>query len=96
VGGGTTGLRVVLGGAAAVHCVHDRRKRTVVTEAQVAELGLEAGQVYDPAQHKLHRCACCENLFVDPTDTPRFCSTCQGPLVHQLGGPLPDPVGVIA
>lgn len=90
------GQRVVLGGSAAVHCVHDRRKRSVTTEAQVAELGLEVGQIYDPAQHKLHRCACCDNLFVDPTDVPRFCSTCQGPLQHALGGPLPDPVGVIA
>lgn len=91
-----TALRVALGGTAVVCCVHDRRKRQVVTEAQVAALGLEVGMVYDPRQHKLHRCACCDNLFVDPADTPRFCKDCQGPLAHQLGGPLPQPVGVVA
>lgn len=89
-------LRVALGGTAVVCCVHDREKRKVVTEAHVAQLGLQVGQLYDPAQHKLHRCACCENLFVDQTDTPRFCSVCQGPLRHPLGGPLPEPVGVVA
>ena len=91
----TAGLRVELGGTAVVCCVHDREKRKVVTEAAVAALGLEAGIVYDPTRHKLHRCACCDNLFVDPSDTPRFCHACQGPLVHALGGPLPEPVGVV-
>ena len=90
------GVGVALGGTAVVCCVHDREKRRVVTEAQVAALGLEVGQVYDRRQHKLHSCACCGNLFVDPTDTPRFCSACQGPLVHPLGGPLPEPTGVVA
>ena len=88
-------LGVELGGVAVVCCVHDREKRTVVTERQVAELGLEVGMLYDPKQHKIHRCACCENLFVDPTDQPRFCSVCLGSLVHRLGGPLPDPTGVV-
>ena len=91
----TTGFRVELGGTAVVCCVHDREKRKVVTEAQVAALGLEVGMLYDPTRHKLHRCACCENLFVDPSDEPRYCSTCQGPLKHALGGPLPEPVGVV-
>lgn len=94
--GAAATLRVALGGTAVVCCVHDREKRKVVTEAQVAALGLQVGQVYDQRQHKLHRCACCENLFVDPTDTPRFCSACQGPLQHMLGGPLPEPTGVVA
>ena len=91
-----TPVRMVLGGSAIVCCVHDRQKRQVVTEAQVAALGLDVGLLYDPRQHKLHKCACCGNLFVDPTDTPRFCRECQGPLVHALGGPLPIPTGVVA
>jgi hypothetical protein len=90
-----TRIQATLGGTATVCCVHDREKRTVVTEAQVAALGLEVGMLYDPKQHKLHRCACCDNLFVDPSDEPRFCSTCQGPLAHALGGPLPTPIGVV-
>lgn len=89
------GVTIELGGKAVVCCVHDRVKRQVVTEAQVAALGLEAGQLYDSRQHKLHLCACCENLFVDPSDEPRFCSTCLSPLVHALGGPLPAPKGVV-
>lgn len=89
------GVRLVLGGTAQVYCVHDRRKREVVTEAQVAELGLEVGIVYDPKQHKLQVCSCCSNLFFDPSDEPRFCAVCKGPLVHPLGGPLPDPGGVV-
>lgn len=88
-------LRVELGGTAVVCCVHDRQKRQVVTEAQVAALGLEVGIVYDPAQHRVHRCACCGNLFIDPSDVPRYCATCSGPLVHPLGGPLPAPIGEV-
>lgn len=90
-----TALKIALGGTAVVCCVHDREKRKVVTERDVAMLGLEVGVLYDPKQHKIHRCSCCENLFVDPTDTPRFCSTCLGATVHQLGGPLPEPIGVV-
>jgi hypothetical protein len=86
--------RLSLSGTHVVCCVHDRVKRQIVTEAQVVALGLTVGQVYDPVQHKLHRCACCENLFVDPTDTPRFCHTCGRPPVHMLAGPLPSPIGV--
>lgn len=91
----TQAARAVLGGVAVVCCVHDREKRQVRSERQVAELGALVGQRYDPKQHKLHLCACCENLFVDPGDEPRFCSTCQRPLVHQLGGPLPEAKGVV-
>ena len=89
------GIQLELSGKAVVCCVHDRVKREVTSKAQVAALGLRVGQVYDPIQHKLHRCACCENLFVDPTDIPRFCSPCRRPLVHKLGGPLPEPKGVV-
>jgi hypothetical protein len=82
-----------LGGTAVVCCVHDREKRQVTTEAQVAELGRQVGQTYNPVQHKLHMCACCLNLFVDPTDIPRLCSRCQGPPEHTQTAPLPDPIG---
>lgn len=89
----STGLRAVLGGTAVVCCVHNRVKREVVTEAQVAQLGAEIGMRYDPRQHKLWLCSCCENLFVDPSDEPRHCQRCQTPPVHQLGGPLAKPNG---
>ncbi len=89
--GQSVGLSVAIGGTAIVCCVHDREKRTVTTERQVAELGLQVGQLYDPTQHKIWPCACCGNLFVSVSDVPRFCSTCQGPLTHSLGGPLPEP-----
>lgn len=90
-----TGIRMALGGQAQIYCVHDRQKSQVVTEAQVASLGLTVGQVYDPKQHKIHRCSCCSNLFVDPSDEPRFCFTCLRPNIHALGGPLPNPIGVV-
>jgi hypothetical protein len=92
---GGTAVRLVLSGTSAVHCVHDREKRVVKTEEDVARLGPLVGLVYDPKQHKTHRCACCDNLFVDPSDEPRYCSVCQGPLVHALGGPLAPPIGVV-
>ena len=88
-------FRPVLGGTAAVYCVHDRQKAQVVTEAQVVELGREHGQVFDPRQHKLHRCACCRNLFVDLTDLPRLCGPCLRPTVHTLEAPLPEPTGEV-
>lgn len=88
-------FRPVFGGTAAVYCVHDRQKRQILTETQVVELGLSVGQVYDRKQHKLHECACCGNLFVDASDLPRLCSVCLRPNVHTLGGPLPQPTGVV-
>jgi hypothetical protein len=91
----STGTRVVFGGSAKVCCVHDREKRLVTTDRQVAELGLAVGIVYDPKLHKLHLCSCCQNLFFDPSDEPRYCSVCQRPSVHALGGPLPKPGGTI-
>jgi hypothetical protein len=91
----TDPLRAVISGEARVYCVHNREKRVVMDETHVAALGLQVGQVYDPRQHKLHRCACCENLFVDLTDVPRYCGVCRGKLVHPLGGPLPKPLGEV-
>jgi hypothetical protein len=89
-----SGIGVSITGTAVVCCVHDRPKREVVTEAHVAELGRRVGQKYDPKQHKLWLCSCCENLFVDPTDHPRLCHRCQTrPPQHPLGGPLPAPNG---
>ena len=86
---------MAFGGRAIVCCVHNRQKRQVTTERQVAELGAAVGQRYDPRQHKLHRCACCDNLFVDPTDIPRYCHACLPPPVHPLGGPLAAARGVV-
>lgn len=91
----TTSLQVSAGGVAVVCCVHDRPKRQITTETEVAELGLTVGQIYDPKQHKIHKCGCCENLFVDPTDIPRFCRVCEGPVEHELRGPLPNPIGEV-
>lgn len=92
----SVGTRLGFAGSAVVVCVHDRPKREVTTEAQVAELGLTVGQVYDPRQHRLHLCACCQNLFVDPSDEPRYCRRCQTAPQHQPAGPLPDPTGEAA
>lgn len=90
----SAGIGVALGGHAVVCCVHDRVKREILTEAQVAELGRQVGQVYDRRQHKLWMCSCCENLFVDLADEPRFCHRCQTrPPVHPLNGALPSPNG---
>lgn len=90
-------LRIELGGTAKVFCVHDREKRVVTTEAQVAALGLDAGVVYDPKQHRIHRCACCSNLFFDPSDEPRYCHGCRpATRVHALGGPLATPLGEVS
>lgn len=91
----SSSIRPSLGGKAIVCCVHDRQKRQVVTERQVFELGLTVGIVYDPKQHRIHRCACCQNLFVDPSDEPRFCTPCQPRPVHPLGGPLPPAIGEV-
>lgn len=92
----STGARLGLAGSAIVVCPHDRAKREVTTEAQVAELGLTVGQVYDPKQHRLHSCSCCQNLFVDLSDEPRYCQRCQNAPTHPLAGPLPDPTGEAA
>ena len=89
------GARLAIGGTALVACVHDRVKREVITEQQVVELGATMGLRYDSRRHQIHRCACCDNLFVDQRDTPRFCAVCLRSAVHPLGGPLPTPIGVV-
>jgi rRNA maturation endonuclease Nob1 len=90
------GVTISMGGQAVIYCVHDRQKRVVTSEADIARVGLSVGVVYDPQQHKIHRCACCQNLFVDPGDQPRFCHQCgHRPLAHPLGGLLPEPIGVV-
>lgn len=86
-----TTFSVAVSGSAVVCCVHDRPKREITTEAQVAELGLRVGQIYNPRQHRLWLCACCQNLFVDPTDQPRLCHQCQRAPGHPLEAPLPTP-----
>ena len=89
------GAVATLGGTARVYCVHDREKRLVITASAVAALAADLGIRYIPALHKLHLCACCDNLFVDGADTPQYCHACQRPNTHPLGGPLPDPIGVV-
>ena len=86
-------IQIALTGRAVVHCPHDRQKRQITTESQIAALGRELGQTYDPRQHHLATCPCCENVFVNPTDIPRLCHACTQPNVHPLGGPIPDPTG---
>lgn len=92
----TQTIRASVGGTATVHCVHDRQKRQVVTEAQVFEIGFDAGVIYDPKQHKIWRCTCCDNLFADVSDEPRHCHACRRPPVHALAAPLhapsPEPI----
>ena len=89
-------FRPTWNGVAVVCCIHDREKRQVTTERQVAELGARAGYSYDTRQHKIHRCACCDNLFVDPTDEPGFCLACRPARQRfPLAGALPDPIGVV-
>jgi hypothetical protein len=91
------GARIALGGTAVVCCVHDRRKRVVVTERRVVLAAFAYGVVYDVAQHRIHRCGCCENLFLDATDEPAYCATCTPKgLVHPLGGPLTAPIGEVS
>jgi hypothetical protein len=99
----STGTRVALGGQAIVCCVHDRHKRVVTTEKQLAALApwaigsswprLPPLVAYDPKQHRIHLCACCQNLFVDPSDEPLYCWACRKPFVHTPAGPLAEPKG---
>lgn len=89
------------GGTAVVVCLHDRQKRVVKTSDDVARLGLELDPpvLLDVKIHKIHYCVCCENLFVDPTDIPRYCAVCGGNdpsnFVHMPAAPLAQPIGVV-
>ena len=86
-------IKATLGGVAVVCCLHDREKRQIRSEAAVAELGRSLGQTYDPTQHRLFECACCENLFVGEDDEPKFCYACRGRKVYPPAGPLPQATG---
>ena len=79
--GGAVGIAI--GGVAVVCCPHNREKR------------LRGRTLFDAAKTKAHLCACCENVFLEPSDTPRLRDGCRRPPIHMLGGPLPDPTGVI-
>jgi hypothetical protein len=74
-------VSIAIGGTAVVSCVHNREKRSVIEMA------------FDPKHTSIHLCACCENVFLQPSDTPMFCHQCRKNPVYPLGGPLPDPVG---
>jgi ribosomal protein L37AE/L43A len=76
-------LGASVGGAASVYCLHNRQKR------QVTELE------FDRAKTKVHLCACCDNLFLERTDTPMFCQHCRRPPTFAAAGPLPQPRGVV-
>lgn len=90
------GIAIGISGVAKVYCVHDREKRELTDPEDVSKLGASLGIVYDARKHKIHLCACCENLFVASDDTPRLCTQCMGVNTHPLGGPLPEPEGVIS
>lgn len=76
-------IGISIGATAKVYCVHNRQKRRV-TE-----------MVFDPVQTKIHLCACCENVFLERSDTPMFCPECRHAPVYALGGPLPTPIGAL-
>lgn len=88
-------LKITLGGTAVVCCVHDRVKREVTTEEQVMKLLNYVGFQLKKGVHHMFTCSCCENLFVDEGTEPRFCSDCRVTPIHALGGPLPEPKGVV-
>ena len=89
------GIGLAWGGQARVYCLHDRQKREVTTEDQLAEMA-PPWRPYDPRQDKIHRCSCCDNLFTDPTDEPKRCYACRvHPAVHPQNGPLREPIGVV-
>lgn len=89
------GFRPSISGVAVVCCVHDRAKRVVTDPEYAASLGRVSGQTFNARRHKLHLCACCENLFVTNDDIPRLCDPCSGNPEHKLEAPLPDPIGAI-
>jgi hypothetical protein len=91
----TSALQMVFGGTAVVCCPHDVEKRAITTESALYQIGREQNILYDPKQHKIHRCSCCENLFADVSDVPIYCNTCRKPPKFMLGGSLPEPEGVV-
>jgi hypothetical protein len=72
---------IALGGKAQVYCVHNQPKR------ETTELA------FDPALTSIHLCSCCENVFLERSDVPMFCSECRGETFFTPAGPLPNPLG---
>lgn len=72
-----------ISGVVGVYCVHNREKRKLTKLA------------FDPTRTKAYLCACCENMFLERTDTPMFCEQCRQPPTYPLAGPLPEPTGAI-
>ena len=93
---GESTLQISLGGKAQVYCVHDWEKDQITTEKQLMEILKYANFKIKKGVHFIFKCSCCRNLFVDEGTEPRFCVKCRGNPVHPLGGPLPDPEGVVA
>jgi hypothetical protein len=87
--------RPVWSGVAVVCCVHDVQKNQIRTDRDLVTLSAEIGIVYDPKQHKIHDCSCCNNLFVDPSDTPQYCHHCRLPAIHTVMAPIDAPKGVV-
>lgn len=85
------GVRIALGGTAAVHCVHDREKRIIRNPDDCMRVARKAGLV--PLGHpKFQTCGCCENVFATISDAPQLCPGCSKYHVHKLGGPINDPI----
>lgn len=76
-------VSISLGGSARVYCVHNRPKRDVTELA------------FDPTATSIHLCACCENVFLERSDTPMFCPACNRAPTYRQQGPLPTPRGRI-
>lgn len=89
------GVRIAVSGFAKVYCIHDRLKGEVTDVGHVKMLGLLRGEKFDAKQHKVQLCPCCDNLFVRLDDIPHYCPVCTGMPVHPVGGPLPEPKGVL-
>jgi len=86
-----SGIRMVLGGSAKVYCVHDREKRLVETPDDCIRLARMANMVL-LAHPKFQTCGCCENVFAVLDDAPQLCPGCNRVNVHELGGPISDPI----
>ena len=85
------GIEIVLGGSAAVYCVHDRQKRQVPDKETALWLAHQAG-LRVKSEHAVvyQTCACCENVFATFDTNPRLCHACVRPLIHRPGGPLAE------
>jgi len=86
------GIELVLGGTAAVYCVHDRQKRQIRNPDDCMRLIRDTNARLLAFGAKFQTCGCCENVFPCVTDIPQLCPGCQGHNFHKLGGPLNDPI----